>query len=45
MLPAQYWPNEFQANALNVTNPYTTAFGKSLKATRPLESSDPFVAK
>ena len=45
MLPAQYWPNEFQANALNVTNPYTTAFGKGLKATHPLESNDPFVGK
>lgn len=45
MLPAQYWPNEFQANLLDGTNPYTTAFAKSLKSTRPLESDDPFVTK
>jgi len=45
MLPAQYWPNEFQANKLDVSNPYATAFGKGLKPTHPLEDNDPFVAK
>jgi hypothetical protein len=45
MLPAQYWPNEFQANDLDGTNPYTTAFSKGLKPTHPLESDDPFVVK
>ena len=45
MLPAQYWPNEFQANELDGTNPYTTAFAKGLKPTHPLEPDDPFVVK
>jgi hypothetical protein len=45
MLPAQYWPNEFQANGLGGTNPYTTAFAKGLKATSPLEADDVFVVR
>ena len=45
MLPSQYWPNEFQANSLDGTNPYTTAFAKGLKATHPSEPDDPFAAK
>ncbi len=45
MLPAQYWPNDFQANSLDGTNPYVTSFGKGLKPTHPLESDDPFVVK
>ncbi|HLF25635.1 MAG TPA: hypothetical protein VJG32_04815 [Anaerolineae bacterium] len=45
LLPAQYWPNEYQANQLNGTNPYTTSFAKGLKPTHPLESDDPFVVK
>jgi len=45
MLPAQYWPNEFQANELDGTNPYTTAFARGLKPTHPLEEDDPFVAE
>ena len=45
MLPAQYWPNEFQANDLDGTNPYTASFARGLKPTHPLESNDPFVVK
>lgn len=45
MLPAQYWPNDFQANELDGTNPYTTSFAKGLKPTDPLEKDDPFVVK
>ena len=45
MLPSQYWPNEFQANSLDGTNPYTTAFAKALKATHPTEADDPFIAR
>ncbi|HEY4691472.1 MAG TPA: hypothetical protein VIK33_19340 [Anaerolineae bacterium] len=45
MLPAQYWPNEFQANKLDVSNPYVTSFAKGLKPTHPLEEDDPFVTK
>jgi hypothetical protein len=45
LLPAQYWPNEFQANDLDGTNPYTTAFARGLKATSPVEPDDPFVVK
>lgn len=45
MLPAQYWPNDYEANVLNGTNPYTTSFARGLKPTHPLESGDPFVVK
>jgi hypothetical protein len=45
MLPSQYWPNEFAANSLDGTNPYTTAFAKALKATHPTEPDDPFAVK
>jgi len=45
MLSAQYWPNEFQANALDGTNPYVTSFAKGLAPTHPLEEDDPFVVK
>jgi hypothetical protein len=45
MLPAQYWPNEFQVNALDVSNPYTTSFAKGLKATQALETDDPYAAR
>ncbi len=45
MLPSQYWPNEFAANSLDGTNPYTTAFVKGLKATHPPEPDDPFITK
>lgn len=45
MLPAQYWPNEFQANILDGTNPYVTSFASGLLATDPLEADDPFVVR
>jgi len=45
MLPAQYWPNDFQANALDGTNPYVTSFANGLKPTHPLEEDDPYVVK
>jgi hypothetical protein len=45
MLPAQYWPNDFQANSLDGTNPYVSAFAGGLKPTHALESGDPFVVK
>ena len=45
LLPAQYWPNEFQVNALDISNPYTTAFARGLKATHPVEAGDPYAAK
>lgn len=42
MLPSQYWPSDFQANGLNVSNPYVTYFANGLPATKPLEEDDPF---
>ena len=45
LLPAQYWPNEFQVNALDISNPYTTAFARGLKATQPVEVDDPYASK
>ena len=45
LLPAQYWPSEFQATRLDLSNPYATSFAKGLKATAPLEPDDPFVAR
>lgn len=45
MLPAQYWPHEFQANILDGTNPYVTTFGAGLPATDPLEADDRFVVR
>lgn len=45
LLPSQYWPNDFQANELNGTNPYTTSFAKAIAATAALEEDDPFVVK
>ena len=45
LLPSQYWPNEFQATTLDVSNPYVTSFAKGLKATDPVAPNDPFAAK
>ncbi len=45
MLPAQYWPYEFAATSQDGSNPYTTSFAKGLKATAPLEYSDPYAPK
>jgi hypothetical protein len=45
MLPAQYWPYEYQANDLDGTNPYVTSFASGLPPTHPLEEDDLFVAK
>jgi hypothetical protein len=45
MLPAQYWPYEYQVNEADGTNPYVTTFAGGLPATEPLEKDDPFVYK
>jgi hypothetical protein len=42
MLPSQYWPGEFEATELNVSNPYMTTFASGLPATKPLEQDDPY---
>jgi hypothetical protein len=44
MLPAQYWPYEFAATLQDGANPYATSFATGLKATAPLEYSDPYVS-
>ena len=43
LLPAQYWPHEYQVNEADGTNPYVTQFAAGLPATEPLEKDDPFV--
>jgi len=45
MLPAQYWPYEFAATSADGAIPYAASFAKSLKATAPLEYSDPYAPK
>ena len=45
MLPAQYWPDEFGASTEDGAIPYAASFAKGLKATKPLESDDPYAPK
>jgi hypothetical protein len=45
MLPAQLWPNEFGTPAVGSPAPYATSFAKGLRATKPLESDDPYAPR
>ncbi len=45
MLPAQYWPGEYQVTDADGTNPYTTSFASGLRPTDPLEEDDPYVVR
>ena len=45
LLTSQFWPYEFAATTQDGANPYATNFAKSVKATAPLEYSDPYAPK
>lgn len=45
LLPAQYWPADFGIDSATDGVVYVTSFAKSLPATKPLESDDPYAPK
>jgi hypothetical protein len=45
LLPAQYWPTDFGIDSATDGVVYVTSFARSLPATRPLESDDPYAPK
>jgi hypothetical protein len=45
LLPAQYWPADFGLDSVTDGVVYVTSFARSLPATQPLESDDPYAPK
>ncbi len=44
MLPSQQWPGEYGTPDVGSSAPYATSFAAGLRATKPLESDDPYAA-